>query len=160
MAAKRLRKRKPNSRPPWSPATPDAEEHAEPFMLTCTGCGQPVESTEHACPSCTTVFHQRPGTAPRIESGQTPRQLDAEAVEFSDRMDGIEKWTRIICILIGTLAAIAFVTLLLLGSIRGSFLFVVIALVCLARGLYGGDKDLHVLEWFGGWSYGRWRFRR
>jgi len=160
VAAKRLRKRKSGNRPPWSPATPDVDEHVEPFTLTCTGCGQPVENTRHACPSCNTVFYQRPGTAPRIESGGTPRQPDAEAVEFSDRMDRIEMWTRVICILVGILAGIASVPLLVFGTIRGSFLFLVIALVCLARGLYGGDKDLRIMEFLGGWCFWPWRFRR
>ena len=160
MAGKRPRKAKLVRKKPWLLDQPSTPEQPEPLMLSCTSCDRKVEQTAHSCPDCGTVFYQRPGTRRAINSSGVPRQPDAEAIEFSDRMDKAEMWTRIICILVGVLSALAFVGMLSWGTVRGSFLFFIIALVCLARGIYAKDKDLHVIEQLGGWAFGSWRLRR
>jgi len=85
-----------------------------------------------------------------------PHPVDPEAADFARRMDRIEKWTRILCVIGGIVFAILAIASLvsLLGSHTGFgrhslyaiFVFGLLAAVCLARGLKGEGADLNVLD--------------
>jgi len=147
MAAKRLRKRKPGSKP-WILQEPDAPE-VQPQKVTCPGCGATAELTDHSCPQCGQLFYERAHGKLGHKSTGNPPSNEPEIADFSRRMDELEKWTRVVC----TIAGVAFglVALMSLGVTIGGFsvrsglcgilLFGFLSVVCLLRGLGRKDAD-------------------
>jgi hypothetical protein len=128
----------------------------EPLMLTCTDCGAQVERTAHSCPHCGALFYQRPGGKGPLRSAAGPHKTDPDVADFARRMDYIEKWTRILCVIGGVVFALL-ALLSLWGMFAGAFmggraglcgllLFSLLAAVCLARGLKGEGAELGILD--------------
>ena len=154
MPAKRLKRRRPDLVERVRESLEPVEE--EPLLLTCTHCGARVERTAHTCPHCSTLFYERTeGKAPRAAS-PGPHKTDAEVAEFAQRMDRLEKTTRVLC----TIGGIMFALLALLslwglltvpmvggrGGVAGIVIFGLLAAVCLARGLKGEGADLGIID--------------
>ena len=70
-------------------------------------------------------------------------------------MNRVEVWVRLVCVVVGVVSGLLGLSVLLLGGwhlARGALVLFLVAAVCLARGLYGGDSDLRVvdlLSWVG-----------
>jgi hypothetical protein len=78
----------------------------EPLQLTCPDCGAKVEQTAHTCPHCGMLFHERErGKAPRLPANGPPK-TDPTVTEFAQRMDHIERVTRILCVVGGFVFAL------------------------------------------------------
>jgi len=154
MPAKRV-KRKVSSVIPEVLAQLEAPED-EPLMLTCPDCGAQVEQTAHSCPHCGSLFYERQrGKARRVPS-TGPHREDAAVADFAQRMDRIEKWTRVLCVIAGIVFALLAV-LSLVGTflvpmgvggrgLAGLLIFGLLSAVCLARGLKGEGADLSILD--------------
>jgi ribosomal protein S27AE len=97
MAAKRLKRKRPK---PWILRQPDAPE-VEPPRVTCPGCGATAELADHTCPQCGQLFYERPHGHVGRENGGRSSRYDPDIVQFASRMDRIEKWARVICVVAG-----------------------------------------------------------
>jgi hypothetical protein len=128
----------------------------EPLRLTCPECGAQVEQTAHICPHCGALFYQRPGGKGPMRSANGAHKVEPDVADFARRMDYIEKWTRILCVIGGIIFAL--LALLSLWSMFGGsytgartglcglLLFSLLAAVCLARGLKGEGAELGILD--------------
>jgi hypothetical protein len=155
MPARRLR---PKHEKPWLPQIPD-EPEPEPLEVTCPSCGGKAALTDHACPHCGDVFFERRrGRIPRERVPQS-HAADPSVQEFAARMDRIERWTRVLCV-VGGILLIPLGVLMFLwgiglyGALMGAIV-VVAGLVCLKRGVSGRDSDLSLLDSLVFWRY--WR---
>ena len=99
MAAKRLRKQRPRATPRTlqPPDTPQVER----ATVTCPGCGATAELADHTCSHCGQLFYQRPNGQVGREPRQGPPSNGPEIAEFAQRMDRIERLTRVICVVAG-----------------------------------------------------------
>jgi hypothetical protein len=79
---------------------PDAPD-AEPRNVTCPGCGATAELADHVCPQCGQLFYERPHGHMGREHRGKPSRHDPNIAQFARRMDEIERWTRIICVIAG-----------------------------------------------------------
>ena len=146
MAAKRLRKRKPGSKP-WILQEPDAPE-IQPQKVTCPGCGATAELTDHTCPECGQLFYERPHGKKGHKASGKPPSNEPEIADFSRRMDELEQWTRVVCVILGVVfgfLAVLCLAALTRGFFRvglcGTFLFGLLSILCLLRGLGRKDAD-------------------
>jgi len=154
MGAKRLRRRRADLVEKLAEQLDPVVD--EPLQLTCPDCGAQVEQTAHLCPHCGTIFYERQrGKAPRLPSSG-PHKVDPDVTEFARRMDHIERWTRILCVVGGLVFALlaglsvwAMVGGAPVGGRTGAYgllLFGLLSLVCFARGLKGEGADLAILD--------------
>ncbi len=150
MGAKRLGPKRPKA---WIPKRAGQPETG-PQKVTCPGCGAAAELTDHACPQCGQLFYERPRGRVGRESGG-PSRHDPDAAEFGRRMQGMEKWTRVICtvagVMFGLLAVLLLVSLFKLpliatrAAVLGAFLLLVLSVACFLRGLGPPDADVRGL---------------
>jgi hypothetical protein len=161
MPAKRLEPKKPHQKP-WILQEPD-EPEPEPAHATCPSCGTQALLTDHACSHCGQVFFERKkGKAAQYRERTPAHAPDPSIQEFASRMEQTERVTRVLCTLGGLLFGLLFIVSLLgLGGISGGFyadaLLLFLAVVCLLRGLRGGEADLRFLASLGDWMPWRWR---
>jgi ribosomal protein L32 len=148
MPARRSRPRRPERTTPQQPEAPEAQ----PQAVTCPGCGAVAQLADHSCPQCGQLFYERPGGRVGREPAGGPSRQDPRIAEFAQRMEQTEKWTRLICTVAGVVFALVAVMFLLgLGgfpliggrlAILGAFVFLVLSVACLQRGLGRRDADV------------------
>ncbi len=161
MPAKRLEPKKPREKP-WILQEPDAPE-PEPAHVTCPSCGATALLTDHVCSHCGRVFVERKqGKAAQYKERAPAHAPDPSIQEFGSRMERTEKLARVLCTLGGLFFGLLFIVSLLglvglPGGIWTDALLLFLAVVCLLRGLRGGEADVRFVTGLADWLPWRWR---